>query len=236
MAPVLLNPFGYGGGGGGGTYASEVAADTPLAWWRQGDASGTTMADSSGNSRSGTYSGSYTLGAAGLITGDSDTCVDYSGGSALVANAAWMDVATMAIEAVIKPDTVPGGGGYAFIASRDTNGTDGPWWFVLHGGKIELACWPNGTGLTQLAGATTLTAGNKYHVVGTYDGANMKVFVNGTQDGSVAKTGNLTGFNAPGIKIGNWPGANLPFDGKIDEVAFYSSLSSTRVGVHAGLV
>ncbi len=58
-------------------YADVVLADSPLAYYRLGESSGTTMTDSSGNGRHGTYVGSPTLGAAGLVPGD--TCADFDG-------------------------------------------------------------------------------------------------------------------------------------------------------------
>ena len=38
-------------GAGGTSYSQEVLADSPLAYWRLGEASGTTAADASGNNR-----------------------------------------------------------------------------------------------------------------------------------------------------------------------------------------
>lgn len=234
MAPFILNPHRFGSGGT--TYSSEVLADSPLGYWRQGDPSGTAMTDSSGNARGGTYSGTVTLGAGSLLTGDADTSADFGGGRSTVSNAAWMNTTTVVIEAVIRPDTVPGAGNYAFIASRENNGTTGPFWFVLHSGKLEFACWTGGSSSpTELMGATTLSAATTYHVAGYYDGTDMKVYIDGTEDGTVGKTGNLNS-NAQDLILGNWSAANLPFDGRIDEVALYDSLTPARIAAHAALV
>ena len=78
------------------TYASEVLADTPLAYYRLGEASGTTLVDSSGNARDGTYAGSPTLGAASLLVSDpSNTAVSFDGVNdiATVASATWQQQA-----------------------------------------------------------------------------------------------------------------------------------------------
>ena len=58
-------------------YAQEVLADSPVAYWRLGEASGTTAVDEMG-SNDGTYNGG-TLGVAGLLVDDTDTAVDFDG-------------------------------------------------------------------------------------------------------------------------------------------------------------
>ena len=58
-------------GGGGPTYSQQVLADTPAAYWRLGEASGTTAADSSGANRTGRYLNTPTLGQPGALAGDS---------------------------------------------------------------------------------------------------------------------------------------------------------------------
>ena len=97
-------------GGGGGSYSAAVLADGPLAYYRLGDSSGTTMTDSSGNGRNGTYAGSPTLGAPGLVIGDTDTAVTFNGTSqqAQVPYGSWMNTTSLTLEAIIKPTSVTG--------------------------------------------------------------------------------------------------------------------------------
>src|SRR4051812_1334419 len=54
-------------------YSSAVLALSPIAYYRLGESSGTTAADSSGNGLNGTYNGGVTLGQPGGIFGDPDT-------------------------------------------------------------------------------------------------------------------------------------------------------------------
>jgi hypothetical protein len=53
------------------TYDQEVLADSPVAYWRLDETSGTVAHDSSGNGLNGTYSGAITFGQAGAVAGDS---------------------------------------------------------------------------------------------------------------------------------------------------------------------
>jgi len=55
-----------------------------------------------------------------------------------------------------------------------------------------------------------------YHMVGVYDGSNIRIYRNGSQVGSVPTSGSITVDNY-GVEIGRHPN-NDPFDGPMDEV------------------
>lgn len=76
-------------------WTSLVLAKNPLVFARFGESSGTTIVDSSGNSRNGTYNGTVTLQAQSLLPGvQSNPGVTFgSNGFAQWSDAAWMDVA-----------------------------------------------------------------------------------------------------------------------------------------------
>ena len=56
-------------------YRAAVLADSPLAYWRLGETSGTVAHDETGNGHDGTYVGGVTLGQPGALTGDANTAV-----------------------------------------------------------------------------------------------------------------------------------------------------------------
>lgn len=93
-----------------------------------------------------------------------------------------------------------------------------------------------GTLKTATATAPTLTAGTTFHVVGTYDGTNVRIFVNGVLQGTTAATGAISyaSVGAIGLVMGNdgsLSDANL--QGTLDEVAIYNyALSATRIAYH----
>src|SRR5262249_20602336 len=78
-------------------YQTEVLADTPLAYWRLGDTSGTTATDASGNGRHGTYQNSPTLNQTGALVGDANGSVLLNGSTQYVSVA---DVAAFGTAAV----------------------------------------------------------------------------------------------------------------------------------------
>ena len=86
---LVAAAFGGGVAAAANTYSTVVQGSGPAGYWRLGDTS-TTAADASGNGRNGTYSGQTTVGAAGAVTGDTNTAVVFgtSSGVATVADAA----------------------------------------------------------------------------------------------------------------------------------------------------
>jgi autotransporter-associated beta strand protein len=70
-------------------YANAVLADSPYLYYRLGEVSGTAGADSSGNTRNGTYAGGFTLAQAGdIASGSSDNAVLFDGTSGYVTTGA----------------------------------------------------------------------------------------------------------------------------------------------------
>ena len=72
------------------------------------------------------------------------------------------------------------------------------------------------------------TTNTAYHVVGTYDGSNLRIYVNGDLKGTQQRSGAIVD-GAGNLSIGgsSW------WNGTLDEVAFYNTaLSSTQVRDH----
>jgi Concanavalin A-like lectin/glucanases superfamily len=89
---------------------------------------------------------------------------------------------------------------------------------------------------TATAALPALVVGTGAHVVGTYDGVNVRIFVNGALQGTTAATGAISyaSIGAFGLALGNdgsTTDANL--QGALDEVAIYNyALSATRIAYH----
>jgi hypothetical protein len=76
------------------------------------------------------------------------------------------------------------------------------------------------TWLTVGAGMT-MNVNEWYHIVGVYNGATMKIYVNGVEQNSVAQTGAFD-VSASTFKIGGWAGAQY-WNGSIDEVRLWNT-------------
>jgi len=137
-----------------------------------------------------------------LYAGDCSACG--------VTGAAYLFSTTTHTQVTLANDIGAGGawtvGGWLYGVNASASQTifalgDGPPGFnhgvfvlVSSGNKAQFFT-NKGTGSVGTTGATTLGSG-KYHVVCTYDGATMRLYVNGVQDGSVAQTGST--FNETG--------------------------------------
>ncbi|MEA3287823.1 MAG: LamG domain-containing protein, partial [Candidatus Marinimicrobia bacterium] len=90
--------------------------------------------------------------------------------------------------------------------------------FVLNIGSSE----------TKLDGSTALSADVWYHVAATYDGSNMRIYINGIEDASQAQTGSFTANTT--FYISYPSGGTRAFDGQIDEVrAWNTARSQTNI-------
>jgi hypothetical protein len=80
----------------------------------------------------------------------------------------------------------------------------------------------------KLASATALNANTWYHVAATYDGANMKLYINGALDATKAQTGSVNSTGA--FNVGYLYNTSRNFNGKIDEVRVWKrALSQTEI-------
>lgn len=218
------------------SYSSEVLADSPLAYWRLGESSGTTITDSSGNSRTGSYVGSPTLGVTGLLTGDSNTAIQLTAGVAkygTIPSASWMNVSALTVEcwANITSGQNSGwgdplvahadGGTWAWLLNRDNNSTSQ---------YVFSVCASSGTSVSAKGTAPATPR----HFVGTWDGTTVSLYINGSLVATATSPGTVLGGTSQNIDIGRYWGttASIP-GGVLDEVAIYGTvLSPARIAAH----
>lgn len=216
------------------SYSSEVLARSPYGYWRHGEASGTTAADSSGNARDGTYTNGPTLGTTGLLTGDSDTAVTYASASSQRMNVPddnGLDgLTTFTIVALIKPTTVTG---TPMIVGRDVNSGGRSFHFRLGSSKLVFTRIPGST--VNATSATTLVANTQYHVAAVYDGTDIRLYIDGALDGTPAACTGSMGTSTTDLQIAHrrssTTGAPVDFyNGVLDEVAvFTTALSASDI-------
>ena len=221
------------------SYSATVLADSPVGYWRLGDASGTSAIDSSGNSITGTYTvatnGSFTLGTTGLLAGDSDTAVTLTRGTS-GGNGGYIDCTTNALlnvgdtftlEAWIKLLAVDAN--VYTVFSKGANG----YCVRINAGTVQLLK----DQVAAIVSSTTAIADtNTHHIVATKAGATVKMYLDG-----VDVTGTVTNATCAtttvSMKIGtDWTSgliAQNTGNFVIDEAAVYATaLSSTRVSAH----
>ena len=202
-------------------YASIVVGEASLRMYlRLGESEGALAHDELGGS-SGSYEGAIALGAPGAIAADVDTAADFSGGSIRVADATGLDgrASSYTIEAWIQPDVAKG---FRWIAGKGESSSSADYLLgITSSGAVRFIT----QGLANVATSDALPFDGKrwFHVVGTQDLAAGRVSL--YVDGELAASVDLAERDVPGgteLVIGDRPfGTSQPFDGRIDEFAFY---------------
>lgn len=218
----------------GEIYDDAVAADSPLVYYKISEPSGTTMVDSSGNTRDGTYPTPPTLGIASLLVNDPDTAGDFDGTDyGQIASAAWMNTATaFTVEGWMEPDQTAT---VVHLARRDDAGSNRDWLLRTSNlgsnrAAINWVVWNNSGTLVQATGSIGYTAGSRVHVMVTFNGSTIKIYVGGKLDVSVAHSGTPRALAA----AMQFPGPTSTFDGRLQKFAFYGTeLSAARAEAHA---
>lgn len=213
------------------TYSAEVLADSPLVYLRLGESSGTTAADSSGNSRNGTYVGSPTLGVAGAISGDANTAVTFDGSTQAVTvpstGLPTTDV-DQTIECWVKFTSTTTG---LFVAGRDvSSSTRG---VCIRTGTVAGTLMCGNTVGTSPQSTGTYNDGNWHHVVGLrhQSAGTFELYVDNVSVASGTESNSTLG--ASGFFVAERGNGTLRFPGTIDEAAYYgTALSSTRIAAH----
>jgi hypothetical protein len=139
----------------------------------------------------------------------------------------------LTVEAWINPSSLPHGGtiiqkrtsgnigGYVFETTQPSGGgaPNGLYFVIMIGGVYQF-----------LNPANVLTTNAWQHVAATYDGAFMRIYVNGVEVGNRAQTGTIDNIVAPVIIGRNAVNPSFAFQGGIDEPAIYNrALSAAEI-------
>ena len=104
-------------------------------------------------------------------------------------------------------------------------------WAIAHQNGTPLQFWADGTAGSSNDGMVQSTSSiptNEWiHVVGTYDGSNVKIYINGTLENTKSYTQTPNTTDQP-LVIGRWYGNydELYTDGQIDQVRIFSTAIS----------
>ena len=181
------------------------------------EGSGTTVTDASGTGNNGT-----TANTTWVAAGRYGKALTFNGTSSRVnvPDATALHLSTgMTLEAWVNPTTVSNswrdviykGNDNYFLEATSTGGS------APAGGGI----FGNGSATTTVKAPTALTRSTWSHIALTYDGATLRLFVNGTQVATQARTGAIRTSTNP-LQIGSDSIFGQYFSGSIDEVRVYN--------------
>jgi chitodextrinase len=203
------------------SYSSVASATTTantglVAAYSFNEGAGTTVIDSSGQGNTGTITN-----ATWTSSGKYGSAMVFNGTNAWVtiSDAASLHLTSgMTLEAWVNPSTVSSawrdvmykGNDMYYLEGTSDNGTrtGGGGTF----GSIDAVIYGN----------AALTVNTWAHLALTYDGANLRLYVNGTQVSSQAQTGNIATSTNP-LQIGGDNIYGQYFAGTIDEIRVYNT-------------
>ena len=202
-----------------GTASVTEALQTPglVGYWKINEGSGSTIKDFSGNNISG------------IISGATWTSIAQSGGKALQFDGV-NDYVSAGNSSILNPTQgisvqawiyTKAYTTYPRIISKETSVIANPY-------DLELTSSRNikffiGDGKTEIGTPDIdVTLLNTWvHVVGTYDGQNIKIHINGVLKGTTPRVGTISS-KTTNVIFGNNPASTRPFNGIIDEVKIWN--------------
>ena len=214
-------------------YASTVLADAPSAYWRLGEAAGPSATDITNNGSNGTYPSGCTFAQAGAIVGDPSTGVGFGYGCSVdLRTYATLEPATgVSVEAWILPNGINQRGGLIFMSPNQ--GYSYGYGLGFSGtGQIQMYVNPTGAA-TASATSVSVPASAWSHVVGTWDGSTVKVYVNGQLEATQSAPGSSIAYGSISThgQIGQVNG--YYYSGTMADVAVYPrALTAAQVVNH----
>jgi hypothetical protein len=220
-----------------------VLADSPLIYYRLGDPSGsTTVADSSGNGHNGAAIGGVTFGQPGALAGDPDTSASFDGSTGIVDSGTQVLSPSSTIEAWIHPTSSQCSGSGCSAGQSAIAGTGGS--FQLTWGRdpshVIVWLWPqDNSGWLTLEAPDAIPLDTWTYLATTWNGVTdqLSIYINGALDATVNLPGVISskqqGGRSYNFAAGGFTSGEQPFQGGIDEVAYYgSALTPDRILAH----
>ncbi len=211
----------------GGLFATQsftvtVAGGTPLpaglvAAYAFNEGTGATVADATGRGHTGTL-----VGATWTPSGRYGAALVFNGTNARVTvpDAADLDLTTgVTLEAWVYPSAA-GGGAWRTVITKD-NAANLSYLLYANTDTNQPGMFVGSTFQQQTTGGATLAANTWTHLTGTYDGATIRLYVNGVQVASRAQTAPMA-TNNDLLSIGGSSVWGEWFAGRLDELRIYN--------------
>ncbi|MEM1085023.1 MAG: Ig-like domain-containing protein, partial [Verrucomicrobiota bacterium] len=201
--------------------------------WELNETSGSDAPDSVGSNDGGLNAGPIWQPTSGRLAG----ALELANGDQVV-NVPSIDIPgdEMAISVWVRPTSFAGLASEArFVSKAASTSEQDHYWMIgsfTDGTAVRFRLKTDvGATSTLITPTGKLTLNQWNHVVASYDGSTMKVYVNGAEEASMSKTGDITDANVP-VGLGNQPtgSGNRGMFGLLDDVRLYGrSLTPTEI-------
>ena len=197
--------------------------------WDLDEGTGPTTTDSTGN-ETGTLQNGATwttghTGAAANLDGVDDyiSVSNFAVGGPALSLTAW-----------VKNSSLASGLDQRFISKADDATEDSTYWMLgltsAEQHRLQFRLRAGGITTTLTASAGDLPLNTWYHVAATYDGSTMRLYLNGAEIDSIAKSGSIAAGGSLPVEIGRSPDGSNYLRGAIDDVRIYrSALDATEI-------
>ena len=191
--------------------------------WHLGSGSSLSLADSTSNANNGTNSG------ATATTGQIGGAAQFNGSNQLISIGPLgteSPASTLTMSAWVNAN---GTSGLPEAFSQKASGNAFvPNLFIGGSSRFVAEAYQTGAGGSDATDTTSMNTGQWYYLLGTFDGSNVSLYVNGVKKATTAYNSNA-GANSNGWTIGNYTQNGSGFDwwnGSIDEVRLSSVVRS----------
>jgi hypothetical protein len=198
-----------------------LAAGDLIGYWNFDEATGTTAADSSGNSNDGTFTGpgvthSTVLPPTSCFVNTHSLQFNGSGDYVNIPDNATMDPANqISISFWMNPDTVTNGYQHVVFKQGPVVTSYGVW---LNGDHVYME--DNDNTVRGLNSNSTVTPGVWYYITVTYNGTDQDLYIDGVLDNHQTIPGITLAYTNSPVKVGSGD-YNNPFAGYVDDLRIY---------------
>jgi YD repeat-containing protein len=216
-------------------YRAAVLGTTGISdLWRLDETTGSTVTDANGGNDNGTYVSSPSSVAA-LISGETNSFARSFNGSSQYIDASptpFGTPSTFSAEAWVRTSATKASGGYHFLISDSSSDLNNGFSLVIDSSNRPtfVVAREGILGIVTRASAvspTTVAPNTTHHIVGTYDGSRVRIFVDGVERANATFSGAPTWSSSRDLRIGRPVSstslAQRYLQGTLDEPALYTA-------------
>ena len=199
------------------TYRAMILGDTPVSYWRFDDTT-STLVDTMGTNNA-TWSGNYTQSQASLISTDVDASTSVTSAAAVLGSTPPVAGSAFSLEIWFKTTSTTSSSIFDLRTGTTADNLANLYWNT---GGQPIAYYGNASGSSYAAAGGTFADGNRHHLVSTYDGGTIRIYIDGALSGTAYLLGPITTWGtSPVAQWGN-DALNRHWVGTLDEGALYT--------------